>query len=172
MLRSRSGEPAPPPKSFPGTTSPPPHNRSPSASRQHQPHHPGWYPLAARRLPGITAPQPARTSLGNPLHHFENTSVGPNFPLNPLPANHHSPLPPNRSKLFARNRYRQPFTPKRLPQTPSPKTNRSTFPNQGLYTRIMSLNFSNQSPMSRNHHSVTSADFTCPAKPPKLLETR
>ena len=53
---------------------------SPKAARDHRP------PAGAHKS-------------GEPFAPFRNTSVGPNFPPKPLPANHHSPLPPNRSKL-------------------------------------------------------------------------
>ena len=181
MLRSRSGEPASPPRSFPATRSPPPQNRSPTAnnSRRSYQRKPTTQ-TPSRRVVSPGSPKAARDHRPPAGAHKSGEPFAPfrkHLCRSKLSAQASACKPPLTSatqplKTFARNRYRQPFTPKRLPQTPSPKTNRSTFPHQGLYTRIMSLNFSNQSPMSRNRFGVTSADFTCPAKPPKLLETR
>ena len=163
--------PASPPRSFPATRSPPRTTDHPSQADNSNPITQGGIPWQPEGCQGSPPPS-RRAQVWGTL-----CTISKHLCRSKLSAQSSACKPPLTSatqplKTFARNRYRQPFTPKRLPQTPSPKTNPSTFPHQGLYTRIMSLNSSNQSPMSRNHHSVTSADFTCPAKPPKLLETR
>ena len=144
--------PAPPPKSSPAIRSPPPHNRSPSATQQLKPHHAGWYPLAARRLPGITAPQPARTSLGNPLHHFET----------PLSVQTFRSILCLQTTTHLCHPTAQTFRPKPLPATLHPHTTSSN-----PIPENKPLNLSQSRPVHTNHVAEFLKPVTHVSQPPQ-----